>query len=125
MTNQERVQQIKELYPKGSRVKCIEMRDAHAVPRGTKGTVVLVDDIGTVHVNWDNGQSLGLIVGEDRFHAVFEYQTCCICGREFEGMGNNPEPVKHEGVCCDDCNAEVVIPARIEQMINGKEQTNA
>ena len=29
--------------------------------------------------------------------------TCCICGKEFEGDGNNPYPVADEGVCCDDC----------------------
>lgn len=40
--------------------------------------------------------------------------TCCICGREFEGYGNNPYPVKDDGVCCDDCNVNAVIPARLE-----------
>ena len=30
-----------------------------------------------------------------------EKHMCCICGKEFEGYGNNPEPVKSfdEGVC--------------------------
>ena len=41
---------------------------------------------------------------------------CCICGEPIEGHGNNPFPVKTEGDCCDKCNAEVVIPARIEKM---------
>ena len=41
---------------------------------------------------------------------------CCICGGPIEGHGNNPFPVKAEGDCCDKCNAEVVIPARIEKM---------
>ena len=41
---------------------------------------------------------------------------CCICGEPIEGYGNNPFPVKTEGDCCDKCNAEVVIPARIEKM---------
>ena len=40
-------------------------------------------------------------------------KKCCICGKEFEGWGNNPWPVKSEGLCCDDCNMEHVIPARI------------
>ena len=39
--------------------------------------------------------------------------TCCICGKEFEGYGNNPYPVAEDGVCCDDCNMNKVIPARI------------
>ena len=44
--------------------------------------------------------------------------TCCICGKEFEGYGNNPYPVAEDGVCCDDCNMDKVIPARISQLQN-------
>ena len=39
--------------------------------------------------------------------------TCCICGEEFEGYGNNPAPVKESGKCCDACNRKFVIPARL------------
>lgn len=46
--------------------------------------------------------------------------TCVFCGKEFEGYGNNPEPVAHEGRCCDNCNETVVIPARLLQMAKGK-----
>lgn len=42
-------------------------------------------------------------------------KTCVICHKPFEGYGNNAEPVA-EGRCCDECNAKVVIPARIEEM---------
>ena len=47
-----------------------------------------------------------------------EKHTCCICGREFEGDGNNPEPVKpfDEGVCCDECNFNAVIPKRLKSL---------
>ncbi len=38
---------------------------------------------------------------------------CCICGEEFEGYGNNPDPVKQSGKCCDACNRKFVIPARL------------
>ena len=40
-------------------------------------------------------------------------QTCSICGNPYEGYGNNARPVK-DGRCCDDCNAMVVTPARME-----------
>jgi DNA-directed RNA polymerase subunit RPC12/RpoP len=33
---------------------------------------------------------------------------CCICGKKFKGWGNNPYPVKQEGVCCDNCNWKVI-----------------
>ena len=42
--------------------------------------------------------------------------TCCICGKRFAGYGNNPNPIKEEGKCCDECNEKVVIPARVEQI---------
>ena len=32
--------------------------------------------------------------------------TCCICGEESEGYGNNPSPVEEEGKCCDACNPD-------------------
>ena len=40
---------------------------------------------------------------------------CCICGKEFVGWGNNPYPVNNDpdARCCDDCNMNSVIPARI------------
>ena len=45
-----------------------------------------------------------------------EIKKCCICGKEFEGWGNNPWPYKHEGECCDDCNLQYVIPMRLTLM---------
>ena len=41
------------------------MDDPQAPPIGTKGTVTHVDDIGTIHVAWDNGSSLGVAYGVD------------------------------------------------------------
>ena len=52
-------------YPKGTRVELVKMDDAKAPPIGTLGTVTTVDSIGTIHVNWDNGSTLGVVLGED------------------------------------------------------------
>lgn len=38
--------------------------------------------------------------------------TCCICGRETKGHGNDPWPVRAEGKCCDACNWTTVLPER-------------
>ena len=43
-------------------------------------------------------------------------EICCICGEPIESYGNNPEPYKHNGVCCDACNMKFVIPARLKLM---------
>ena len=52
-------------YPKGTRVELVKMDDVQAPPIGTQGTVQLVDDIGTIMVDWDNGSKLGVVLGED------------------------------------------------------------
>ena len=44
-------------------------------------------------------------------------KTCCLCGKELEEYGNNPAPLKDSGECCDRCNAEKVIPARLEAVL--------
>lgn len=37
---------------------------------------------------------------------------CSICGKEYQGYGNNAQPVD-DGRCCNDCNSRVVIPFRM------------
>lgn len=37
---------------------------------GEQGAVVMVDDIGTVHVAWDNGSSLGVAYGVDHIRKL-------------------------------------------------------
>ena len=44
-------------------------------------------------------------------------QKCCICGRLFSGIGNNPYPVKKRGRCCDGCNSTRVIPERVRRLL--------
>ena len=69
--NRKRIESIKQRYPEGTRI-CIDSMgdDPRPIESGTKGTVDWVDDIGTVHCNFDNGRRLGLIVGEDGFHVI-------------------------------------------------------
>ena len=60
------VKRIKAEYPEGTRVELVHMDDPYTkIPEGTKGTVLVVDDTGTIHVKWDNGSSLGIVYGED------------------------------------------------------------
>ena len=67
------VRRMKENYKPGTRIQLNFMGDdPRPIPPGTKGTVKVVDDIGTVHCNFDNGRYLGLIPGEDVFYAITE-----------------------------------------------------
>ena len=53
--SREALQALRERYPKGARVELVQMDDPQAPPIGTKGTVIGVDDIGSVMVAWDTG----------------------------------------------------------------------
>lgn len=70
MINKEKLDFIKKEYPIGTRVKLGYMKDPYAVPIGTLGTVDYVDDAGQIGVSWDNGSTLSLIYGVDKFEVV-------------------------------------------------------
>ena len=59
------VERLRREFPDGCRVELLRMDDPQAPPIGTLGTVVGVDSVGTIHVNWDNGCGLGCAYGED------------------------------------------------------------
>jgi hypothetical protein len=48
-----------------------------------------------------------------------EKLQCCICAREFTGMGNNPEPF-HGDRCCEECDDRFVTPCRMLLADGGK-----
>ena len=65
------VQFLKDKYPEGTLIRLNKMDDPiHPVPPGTLGKVRCVDDDGTIHVNWKNGQSLGVVSGVDSFEKI-------------------------------------------------------
>ena len=63
--NDNKINALRKQYPKGTRIELVRMNDPQAPPIGTKGTVVWVDDIGSILVEWDNGSSLNVVYGED------------------------------------------------------------
>lgn len=62
----------RRLYPKGSIVILDNMYGEPKMPKGIKGIVDEVDDIGQIHVKWENGSSLALNVEVDSFRKVAE-----------------------------------------------------
>jgi hypothetical protein len=39
----------------------------------------------------------------------------CLCDKVVNEFGNNAEPLIEDGICCNKCNWEKVIPARIKE----------
>ena len=68
----ELIEVLREKYPKGAVVKLDYMSDPFAddMVSGLLGVVEEVDDIGTVHVSWENGRNLGVVLGEDFCHVI-------------------------------------------------------
>lgn len=64
--NKRTIERLRAMFPQGCRVELLEMDDPQAPPIGTQGTVICVDDVGTIQVNWDNGSGLGVAYGEDK-----------------------------------------------------------
>lgn len=66
----EYAEKIKAEYPEGTKIKLVHMVDPYAVEDGTVGEVDNVDDIGSIHMKWENGRTLALIPGVDEFHKI-------------------------------------------------------
>lgn len=64
------IEHLRREYPAGTRVELTRMEDLQAPPVGTLGTVIGVDDIGSIMVAWDNGSSLSVVYGEDHCRKV-------------------------------------------------------
>lgn len=66
--------QLREQYPAGTRVELVQMDDPYnnRLYPGCRGTVISVDSIGTIHVQWDCGSSLGIVYGVDFCRKVAE-----------------------------------------------------
>ena len=66
------IEQLRREYSVGTRVELVRMDDAQAPPIGTRGTVLGVDDIGSIMVAWDTGSGLSVAYGVDLCRKVNE-----------------------------------------------------
>lgn len=62
---------LRKKYPEGALVELISMDDPAAPLPGTMGTVQYVDDIGSIHVLWENGSTLAVAYGHDSCKVIF------------------------------------------------------
>lgn len=52
-------------YKSGDRIRLIYMEDSQAVPSETCGTIKYIDDIGQLHMEWDNGRTIAVNLDVD------------------------------------------------------------
>lgn len=71
MTTPNSLKALRERYPVGSRIKLIYIDDPYtSLKPGNTGTVVGLDDLGTIQMIWETGSTLGLIPGVDKFEKL-------------------------------------------------------
>lgn len=56
----------------GKRIELLFMKDEDDVEPGDKGKVLYVDDLCHIHIEWDNGSTLSIIPGTDRYRVLRE-----------------------------------------------------
>lgn len=71
LPSKEQIAELNSQY-KGKRIKLLSMEDPQAPPMGTIGTCWMVDDAGSLLMEWDNGSGLNLIPNVDSFQIVSE-----------------------------------------------------
>ena len=90
---------LRAQFPIGSRIRLTTMgSDPQPLAPGSVGTLKAIDDIGTFHIKWDNGRSLGLVPGEDQFKVLPPettllklYMPLMGCLHERDGYGDLEE----------------------------------
>lgn len=58
-------------YKVGMRVELVNMFDEYTkLEAGAQGTISFIDSLGTLHVKWDDGHTIGLIPEIDYFNII-------------------------------------------------------
>ena len=63
------VQQQESLRILNKRVRLIKMNDPNPIESGTEGTIYNIG-FDIINVKWDNGRTLGLVIGEDEYEVL-------------------------------------------------------
>ena len=105
-------QRMKDNYPPGTRIMLLSMGDdPRPVEGNTRGTGMAGDDIGTLHCDFDNGRSLGIVPGEDSFRKLTDEE---LAEEQQENMDEDNAPVMGmQEVKC----LEIEIPDTLSELL--------
>ena len=78
MLRREQIERLKERYPAGTVVRLGQMEGEHQMPSGMEGKVIGVDDIGQIHVEWENGSTLALHIHRNLSDTALRDLLLCI-----------------------------------------------
>lgn len=125
--SKEVIEELRREYKPGTVVVLDKMIDIQAPEIGSMGEVIDVDDIGTVHVSWLTGGSLGVAYGEDEIHLATPHEVavykiakeskrqkanpdapcfCPRCGNEMDGISRHALSRRADIIICDECGVK-------------------
>ena len=69
--NKAYLENLRKQYPVGTKIQLISMRnEKYPILPGTIGEVTHIDDLGSIHMKWQNGSSLAIIPEVDSFRVA-------------------------------------------------------
>lgn len=114
------VRELKEFYTPGTKVKLLKMDDVQAPPVGTLGVVESVDDIGTIHIRWENGSTLGAAFGEDKVEALDKVVTICYHQKRTWCKRQDAIDFFQKGICSSEGSEKERYTKVYSQLLSGK-----
>ena len=124
------LERLHQTYPTGTRIVLDWMDDPQAPPLGGQGTVIGVDDAGSIMTSWDAGGSLSVAYGADICHKVAteteakvtldwygkcqpeENATCPRCGSAIAGLTSRQALSRNADIMiCSRCGMEEALEA--------------
>ena len=128
--DRKKVEALRSDYPVGCRIVLDCMDDLQAPPIGGQGTVVGVDDAGSIMAKWDAGGSLSVAYGADSCHRISteaeakvtldwygkhqpeENATCPRCGYAMPGPSSRQALSRNAAIMvCGRCGMEEALEA--------------
>ena len=95
-------------YRPGDRVQMVGCNDPYApVLPGEKGTIAHIDDVGTLHMRWDGGRTLGVCLEEDSVRKIPSEQ-------EMELFSTEPLPQCDENQWEAHCDQSVALTGAMQ-----------
>ena len=99
--DRETVERLRKEYPVGCRIVLDAMDDGQAPKSSMQGTVLAVDDCGSIIPAWDSGGRLSIVYGIDRCHKICNEEEA----KETLNFYGSRQPV--EDARCPRCGARM------------------
>ena len=68
--SKKQLESMRERFPKGTRIQCLEHKDGAAIPTGEEGTLDYISETGLFHCDLDDGRRFIVAISEGSFRVI-------------------------------------------------------